>query len=74
MAHDTKRWILLCALAIVGGRDELANQIRAPRTLLDRWLGGFAETPDAFLLRAVDIIHDERDAWENKDVERHLNR
>jgi hypothetical protein len=61
MAQDTKRWILLRALAIVGGRDELAIQLRARPIQLDSWLTGFTEPPDEFLLRAVDIVCEERE-------------
>jgi hypothetical protein len=51
MAHDTKRRILLRALAIVGDRQDLTLQLRARR-----WLSGFTEPPDEVFLRAVDIV------------------
>jgi hypothetical protein len=67
MAHDTKRWILIRAVAIVGGRENLAIQLRVSRIQLDSWLSGFTETPDQFLLKAVDLLSDEQERHEGRD-------
>jgi hypothetical protein len=56
MAKGSKNQVLLRALEIVGGRQDLAKKLGAQPAQLQRWLSGWSEVPDDVFLRAVDIV------------------
>ena len=52
--------LLRAASELVGGDKVLARRLGIAETLLARFLAGAVELPDALLLRAVDIVLDNR--------------
>ena len=52
--------LLKAASALSGGDHALARRLGIGETLLAKFMGGVVELPDGLLLRAVDIVLDNR--------------
>ena len=47
------------AVELIGGRRELARELRVPLADLDRWISGNAKPPLQIFLKAIDLVLDE---------------
>ena len=47
------------AVELLGGRKELARELRVPLADLDRWISGNAKPPLQLFLKAIDLVLDE---------------
>ena len=59
--HALAQRVLSRAAARAGGPDKLAAYLGVGRARLDRWLSGAEVPPTDTLLRAVDLVIDERE-------------
>ena len=47
------------AVELIGGRKELARELRVPLAELERWITGDAKPPLQIFLKAIDLVLDE---------------
>lgn len=55
--------VLARAAARIGGADRLAKYLAVPPATLDTWLDGSVVPPVEAILRAVDLVVDDRSAF-----------
>jgi hypothetical protein len=54
--NKLRNQVLLRALEITGGCQQLARKLDAGEAQLNRWIAGQAEVPEHVFLKAVDIV------------------
>jgi hypothetical protein len=59
--HALAQRVLVRAARRIGGAEALAAHLRVAPARLARWLAGKEVPPTEILLRAVDVVVDERD-------------
>lgn len=47
------------AVELLGGRKELARELRVPMADLDKWISGSVKPPLQIFLKAIDLVLDE---------------
>ena len=58
----TKLRLLRTAIEVVGGREKLAERLEVPISMIDTIVLEPKLIPDTILLRAIDIVLDDREA------------
>ena len=59
MSNQTSKQHLLHRAAGLLGKEELAERLNVPESLLEKWMGGDATMPDGKLLKLANVL----DAW-----------